>query len=30
VTPYLVYAVCIMLLACRASTVVEVKTKHSF
>jgi hypothetical protein len=30
VIPYLVYVVCVMLPACRGSTVVEVKAKCSF
>jgi hypothetical protein len=29
VVPYLVYVVCVMLPACRGSTIVEVQAKHS-
>jgi hypothetical protein len=29
VVPYLVYVVCVMLSACRGSTIVEVQAKHS-
>jgi hypothetical protein len=30
VIPYLVNVVCVVLLACRGSTIMEVKAKHSF
>jgi hypothetical protein len=30
VIPYLVYVVCVLWLACRGSTIVEVKAKHAF